>query len=105
MNSYRPISILSFLSKTLERVVTVSFNEHVEAYNLLPSRQSAYRACHSTITAVIDVYNRIVRNMDHGGHAGVLVLLDLSSAFDTVDHAILLEVLEKRFGVTEIALK
>ena len=105
LNSYPPISNLSFLSKTIERVVTIRFNEHVEAYNLLPSRQSAFRAHHSTETAVIDVHNRIVRNMDRGGHASVLVLLDLSSAFDTVDHAILLAVLEKRFWVTGIALK
>ena len=88
LNSYRLISNLSFLSKTIERVVAVRINEHVEAYNLLPSRQSAYRAHHSTETAVIDVHNRIVRNMDRGRHASVLVLLDLSSAFDTVDHAI-----------------
>ena len=100
LNSCRLISNLNFLSNTIERVVTIRFNEHVEAYNLLPSRQFAYRAHHST--AVIDVHNRILRNMDRGGHASFLVLLDLSSAFDTVDHTIFLEV---RFGVTGIALK
>ena len=64
----------------------------------------AARAHHSTETAVIDVHNRIVRNVDRGGHVSVLVLLDLSSAFDTVDYLIHLEVLAKRFGVTGIAL-
>ena len=82
-------------------MVAVRFNEHMEAYNLLLSRQSAYRSHHSTETAVIDVHNRIVHKMDRGGHASVLVLLDLVSVFDTVDHAILLEVLEKRFGSLE----
>ena len=97
LNSYRPISNLSFLSKTVERVVTARFDEHVETLNLLPSRQSAHGAHHSTETAVIDVHNSIVRNVDRGGHVSVLVLLDLSSAFDTVDDASLLEVLAKRF--------
>ena len=57
LNAYQPISNLSFLLKTIERVVAVCFNEHMEAYNLLPSRYSAYRAHHSTETAVIDVHN------------------------------------------------
>ena len=95
---------MSFLSKIIERVVAARFNEHVESHNLLPSRQLVYRAHHSTETAVIDVHNRIVRNVDRGGHVSVLVLLDMSSAFDTVDHSILLEVLAKRFGVAGISL-
>ena len=57
LNYYRPIFNLSFLSKTIERVVALRFNEHVEAYNLLPSCQSAYCAHHSTETAMIDVHN------------------------------------------------
>ena len=85
--------------------MAVCFNEHVEAYKYVPSRQSTYCAHHSTATTVIDVHNRIVRNMDRGGHASVLVLLDLSSTFDTVDHAILILVLQKRFSVTGAALK
>ena len=104
LNSYRPISNLSFLSKSIERLVAARFNEHVKTHNLLPSRQSAYQAHHLTETAVIDVLNRIIRNVDRGGHVSVLVLLDLNSAFDTADHAILLEVLESVFGVAGIAL-
>ena len=81
-----------------------SSGELTLTHNLLPSRQSAYRAHHSTQTAVIDVHNRIVRNVDREGHVSVSVLLDLSSAFDTVDHSILLEVLAMRFDVAGIAL-
>ena len=91
--------LFCFRSKTIERVVAIRFNEHADAYRLMPLRQSAYRAFHSTETAVTDVHNRLIRCVDRGGNVSVLVLLDLSSAFDTVDHAILLEVLEKRFGI------
>ena len=61
------------LMPSFYRVVAIRFNEHVEAYNLLASRQSAYHAHHSTEIAVIDVHNRIVRNMDRGGPAGMPV--------------------------------
>ena len=77
LNSYRPISNLSFLSKTIERVVAIRFNEHTDAYRLMPLRQSAYRAFYSTEIAVTDVHNRLIRCVDRGGNVSVLVLLDL----------------------------
>ena len=97
-SSYRPISNLSFISKTIERVVAVRFSQHVEANNLLPCRQSAYRAHHSTETAVVAVHDELVRNIN-AGQVCALVLLDLSAAFDTVDHDTLHQVLCRRFGV------
>ena len=63
LNSYRPISNLNFISKTIERVVAVKFNEHADANNLLPVRQFAYRVCYSTETAVIAIHNDISRNV------------------------------------------
>ena len=66
-------------------------------------RQSAYRQHHSTETAITIVHNDIVRAID-AGKVSVLVLLDLSSVFDMVDHEILLEVLQNRFGVQDHAL-
>ena len=71
---------------------------HTGLFNLLPARQSAYRQFHSTETAVTAVHNAIVQAID-SKRLSVLVLLDLSSAFDTVDHGILLNILQDRFGV------
>src|SRR5664279_3656978 len=104
MASYRPISNLSFLSKTLERLVATRFVQHARAHRLLPSRQSSYRANHSTETAVVSVHNNIVRAIDDG-KVSLLVLLDLSAAFDTVNHDILFRVLENRFSLSGVALE
>ena len=98
----RPIlkkpSNLSFVSKIVERLAANRFNAHTGLFNLLPARQSAYRQFHSTETAVTAVHNAIVQAID-SKRLSVLVLLDLSSAFDTVDHGILLNILQDRFGV------
>ena len=102
MDSYRPISNLTFLSKTVERVVAIRFVEHAELHGLLPHHQSAYRfILYSTETAV---HNSIVRTID-SGKLCALVLLDLSAAFDTVDHPIMLQVLHDGFCVKDTALK
>jgi len=69
----------------------------------LPSHQSAYRAHYSTETAIAAVHDELVCNIE-SGKVSVLVLLDLSAAFDTVDHKILLEVLDRCFGVKETVL-
>ena len=103
VNSYRPISNLSFASKLVERVVASRYREHVERQKLFPARQSAYRRHHSTETAVVCVVNDIIRAIDKGKVSG-LVLLDLSAAFDTVDHPTLLNVLHSRFGFDDIPL-
>jgi len=76
VNSYRPISNLSFLSKFVERIVTVRFVNHAESNDLFPQKQSAYRKGHSTETAVIRVLNDVIRAADEG-EVTALVLLDL----------------------------
>ena len=78
-------------------------NVHANQYGLFPARQSAYRQHHSTETEVTIVHNDIVHSTDIG-FVSALVLLDLSAAFDTVDHGILLEVLTERFGVENFEL-
>jgi len=103
-NSYRPISQLSFASKLVERAVATRFVQHCTQNSLLPARQSAYRRHFSTETALLIVHNDIVRAVDRGDLVP-LVLLDLSAAFDTVDHGCLLSVLERRFCVDGNALE
>ena len=79
------------------RLVRICYND------LFPVLQSAYRKGHSTETALLRVVNDILSNMNKQ-YVSILVLLDLSAAFDTVDHAILLGRLETSFGITDAAL-
>ncbi len=83
--NYRPVSNLSFVSKTLERVGSSRIDEHVTKNQLQENYQSAYRIFHSTETALIKVQNDVLKFLDHG-NVTVLVMLDLSAAFDTIDH-------------------
>jgi len=103
MNSYRPISNLSFKSKLVERPVASRLVGHCESNSLFSVTQSAYRKYHSTETAVTIVYTDIVRAVDRGQITD-LVLLDLSSAFDTVDHSCLISVLRQRFNIIVIIM-
>ena len=77
------------LSKLLERLVAKQLLLHVDKHKLLPDLQSAYRANHSTDTAVLKVLSDILMAIDKGDLA-MLVMLDLSAAFDSVDQSILL---------------
>jgi hypothetical protein len=101
-SSYRPISNLSFVSKFVERIVSSRLTKHCDQHSLLPVNQSAYRHHHSTETAVMKVHNDLVRAADNG-QVTALVLLDLSAAFDTVDHDLLLSVLDERFALRNTA--
>jgi Reverse transcriptase (RNA-dependent DNA polymerase) len=84
-NSYRPISNLSVLSKTLVRVLGRQLIDYLNAADLLPDVQSAYRAHHSTETVVLKVTADILQAVD-SGELAALAMLDLSAAFDTVDN-------------------
>jgi Reverse transcriptase (RNA-dependent DNA polymerase) len=96
--SDRPISNLSVLSKLLERLVAQQLPAYLTASKLLPELQSAYRAFHSTETATLKVLADILRAVD-GGDLAMLTLLDMSAAFDTVDHATLLTRLRKSYDL------
>ena len=104
LKNYRPVSNLSFISKVIERVVASRILDHMRENNLVDPMQSAYRSGHSTETALLRVHSDIVSAIDKG--RGVfLILLDLSAAFDTVDHTILLSFLKDYIGLDGPALK
>ena len=101
--NFWPISNLSFVSKLAERVAADQIQSYLNEHDLFPSLQSAYRRHHSTETALLKVKNDILMNMENQ-KVTLLVLLDLSAAFDTVDHRILLDRLQFDFGISGSAL-
>lgn len=103
ISNYRPISNLTFLSKIIERVVYQQIHSLLTQNNLFNTFQSGFRPHHSTETALIKVVNDILLNTD-SSKTSVLVLLDLSAAFDTVDHNLLLDRLEKWVGLSGTVL-
>jgi len=102
-SSFRPVSNLKFISKVIERVVAFQLLEHIDNNSLSEIFQSAYKKHHSVETALLRVHNDILRAMDEH-RSVILVLLDLSAAFDTVNHDILLHRMKTRFGVSGLAL-
>ena len=98
LKNYRPVSNLTFLGKIIERVVLKRLNDHLTANNLHSPNQYAYKKHHSTETLMIKIVNDVLIAMDEK-EATVIMLLDLSAAFDTVDHNLLLNILKKEIGL------
>ena len=103
LKNYRPVSNISYISKIMEKLVCSEINEHLDLNNLMEDFQSAYRQRHSTETALLRVKTDILKALDHN-KAVAVVLLDLSAAFDTVDHHILCRRLANTFQITGKAL-
>ena len=87
--NYRPISNLRFISKTIEKCVAKQLIQHLDINDLGETNQSAYKRNHNAETALVRVQNDIAMAIDRHNSV-ILVLVDLSAAFDTVDHGILL---------------
>ena len=101
--NYRPVSNLPYVSKLIEKVVVRRLNAHMTQHSRHEYFQSAYRQYHSTETALLRVHNDLLQAMDRK-QCVYLVLLDLSAAFDTVEHSVLLQRFEESLGVTGSAL-
>ena len=93
LENYRPVSNLSVMTKIIEKVISTQLVTYIVDNGLTDDFQSAYKCGHSTETAFIRVYNDIIVTIGKG-NGNFLVLLDLSSAFDTIDHNNLFQYLE-----------
>ena len=102
--NYRPVSNLPFASKLLERVVAKQLTEHMTQHKLHDPLQSAYRPKHSTETALLKIKCDTDQALDRG-EGTIILLLDLSAAFDTLDHNVIIERLSHCVGISGQASK
>ena len=89
LSNYRPLMNLTHLSKIIERALLDQLVPFLEEVGVVPRYESAYRKIHSREAALCRIHDDLVSNTCRG-KASLLVLLDLSAAFDTVDHQLLL---------------
>jgi hypothetical protein len=102
--NYRPVTNLTFLSKLIERCVLQQIHSFIKSINMTDKHQSAYKTGHSTESALVKVRSDILANISDK-KVTCLVMLDLSAAFDTVHHGILLQRLHRRFNIRGIVLE
>ena len=99
--NYRPISVLTCFAKLLEKLMYKRLIKYVEKNNILADHQYGFRKNRSTELAIIELVNKITKEIDNGKYT-IGIFLDLSKAFDTIDHKILISKLEY-YGIRGIA--
>ena len=104
LNNYRPISNLRFIAKILQKLGLSHISSYLNSYNHYNTCQSAYRPGHSTETAIRIVVKFLFLSLSKGD-LSALALLDFSSAFDTIDHPILVHRLHTDLGFTDTVLQ
>ena len=100
---YRPILNIKVISKIIEKVVVVRLQKYLEANQLNEPLQSAYKPLHSCKTAIVRVHNDILVATDKR-YCVILLLLELSAAFDTVDHGSLLTRLHSNYSISTLLI-
>ena len=100
LSNYRPISVLTVFSKLFEKLMYNHLNSHFVKNNLLYKRQFGFQSNCSTEHAIVDLINHLTKSLDKNLFS-IGVFLDLSKAFDTVNHEILLAKL-KYYGVNKL---
>jgi len=103
-SNYRPISILPEINKVFEKLLYSRLYCYVETNELLSPSQYGFREGTSTELAINEVYKYYLHNLDQG-LATCSIFLDLSKAFDTVNHKTFTEMLEKQYGIRGLSLK
>ena len=103
LKNYRPVSNLSVMSKLIEKVASSQISSFLESTNKSNNFQSAYKQLHSTETTLLKIHNDILTAMD-SGKVTALTLFDLSAAFDTIDHSILLQRLEMWYSFGDVVI-
>ena len=103
VKNYRPVSNLPFTSKLIERIICKQLINYLNANNVIPNHQSAYRPNHCTETALLKVSSDLCSMVDRK-EVSFLTLLDISGAFDTVNHQILTKRLASEIGIRANAL-
>ena len=103
-NNYRPVYNLCLIGKIQEKLVLSHVSSYLNSHNLYNTCKSAYRPGHSTEGALLKVVNNMFLALNKGS-ISVLALLDFSSAFDTIDHSILVHHLHTDFGITNTVLQ
>ena len=98
LSNYRPITVVNSIAKVFEKAVNARLTKYLDKFNLLTDNQFGFRAQHATSHAMIKLYDEALTGLDNKSCKTGSVLLDISKAFDCVDHEILLHKLQ-HYGI------